>query len=106
MEDVVKEYSVYDLTKMEQVKQRVRELRMAAREASKWAICGANAPNAPKNRMKHEMIEKYGEFAVELGIQSELDTELNMSPQGKLRRKALRDKDEAEKRFLEFSKKK
>jgi len=28
-----------------------------------------------------------------------------MSPQGKLRRKALRDKDEAEKRFLEFSKK-
>jgi len=26
-----------------------------------------------------------------------------MSPQGKLRRKALRDKDEAEKRFLEFS---
>ncbi len=68
MEDVVKEYSVYDLTKMEQVKQRVRDLRMAAREASKWAICGANAPNAPKNRMKHEMVEKYGEFAVELGI--------------------------------------
>lgn len=50
------------------MKQRVRELRLAAREASKWAICGANAPNAAKNRMKHEMVEKYGEFAVELGI--------------------------------------
>ena len=30
-----------------------------------------------------------------------MDTELNMSPEGKLRRKALYQKDEADKRFKE-----
>jgi len=39
--------------------------------------------------MKHPLIEKYGSYAIDLGIQNEMDTELNMSPEGKLRRKAL-----------------
>lgn len=55
--------------------------------------------------MKHAIIERYGEFAINLGIQNEMDTELNMSPEGKLRRKALYQKDEAQKQFEEFSKK-
>ena len=60
---------------------------MAAREASRWAIVGQNAPNAPKKRSKDIMIERYGAFAIVLGINNEMDTELNMSPEGKLRRK-------------------
>lgn len=70
-------------------KAHVAELRMAAREASRWAIVGANAPGAAKSRMKHPVIERYGAFAITLGINNEFDTELNMSPEGKLRRKAL-----------------
>ena len=56
--------------------------------------------------MKDEMVEKYAEYAIDLGIQNEMDTEINMSPEGKMRRKAVRDKDEAEKRFKDFSRKK
>lgn len=55
--------------------------------------------------MKHHLIERYGEFVINLGIQNEMDTELNMSPEGKLRRKALYQKDEANKQFEEFKKK-
>jgi len=55
--------------------------------------------------MKHPLIERYGEYAIDLGIQSEMDTELNMSPEGKLRRKALHQKEVADKYFEEFSKK-
>ena len=54
--------------------------------------------------MKHHLIERYGEFVINLGIQNEMDTELNMSPEGKLRRKALYQKDEANKQFEEFKK--
>ena len=86
---VVDHYSTYDVSKSEAAKEFVGELKMAAREASRWGIVGAGAPNAPKNRMKHPMVEKYGAFAVELGINNEMDTELNMSPEGKLRRKAI-----------------
>ena len=62
---------------------------MAATEASRWAIVGANNPGAPKSRTKHALVEKYGSYAIDLGINNEFDTELNMSPEGKLRRKAL-----------------
>ena len=67
----------------------VSELKTATFECSKWAIVGANAPGAQKNRTKHPMVEKYGSFAIMLGINNEFDTELNMSPEGKMRRKAL-----------------
>jgi hypothetical protein len=36
--------------------------------------------------MKNSTIEKYGAFAIDLGINDEMNTELNMSPEGKLRR--------------------
>ena len=55
--------------------------------------------------MKHPLIERYGEYAIDLGIQNEMDTELNMSPEGMLRRKALHQKEQADKYFEEFSKK-
>ena len=83
----------------------VAELREAAENASRWAILGNNGPGGKKNNMKNSMIEKYGSFAIDLGINNEMDTELNMSPEGKLRRKALIDKDDADKYFEEFTKK-
>ena len=43
---------------------------------------------------------------IDLGINNEFDTELNMSPEGKLRRKALVQKEEADKKMDEFRKKK
>jgi len=55
--------------------------------------------------MRHPIIEKYGSYAIDLGINNEMDTELNMSPEGKLRRNALVAKDEADKRFEDFGKK-
>jgi len=79
---------------------------MAATEASRWAIVGANNPGAPKSRTKHALVEKYGSYAIDLGINNEFDTELNMSPEGKLRRKALVKKEEADKKMDEFRKKK
>jgi hypothetical protein len=89
LQTIVKDYSTYDIQKQEEVKERVVELRMAATEASRWAIVGANNPGAPKSRTKHALVEKYGSYAIDLGINNEFDTELNMSPEGKLRRKAL-----------------
>lgn len=55
--------------------------------------------------MKHPINEIYGSFAIDLGINNEMDTELNMSPEGKLRRKGLEDKVSADKYFEEFTKK-
>ena len=48
---------------------------MAATEASRWAIVGANNPGAPKSRTKHALVEKYGSYAIDLGINNEFDTE-------------------------------
>ena len=58
-----------------------------------------------KTFMKHPLIERYGEYAIDLGIQNEMNTELNMSPEGKIRRQALHQKAQADKYFEEFSKK-
>jgi hypothetical protein len=79
-------------------------MKAASFEASKWAICGPGAPNYPRSHMKHPMVEKYGGFAINLGINNEMNTELNMSPEGKMRRHALVAKDEADKKFEEFGK--
>ena len=57
---------------------------------TKWAVCGSTPGS--KSHMKHPMTELYGSFAINLGINNLLDTELNMSPEGKLRRKGLEDK--------------
>ena len=50
------------------------------------------------------MIELYGTFAITLGINNEMDTELNMSPEGHLRRKKIQDKIEASKKQEQFRK--
>lgn len=106
MADIVRDYSTYDFEKAEQIKEFVAEMRTAAREATRWAIIGANNPGAPKSRLKYPLVEIYGEYAINLGINNADDTELNMSPEGMLRRKALRDKEQAKKHFEEFSAKK
>lgn len=82
----MRSYSSFTFEKSEEIKFHVREMNDASYLASKWAICGPGAPNAPKSHMKHPMIEKYGGFAINLGINNELNTELNMSPEGKMRR--------------------
>jgi len=86
-DEIVNKYSTYDAQKSESAKENIEEMRVAAIEASRWKIVGANNPGAPKSRLKHDMVELYGSFAVMLGINNEMDTELNMSPEGKLRRK-------------------
>lgn len=106
MEDIVKDYSTYDIENAEQIKEFVAEMRTAAREATRWAIVGANNPGAPRSRMRFPLVEIYGEYAIDLGINTADDTELNMSPEGMLRRKALRDKEQAKKHFEEFRAKK
>ena len=55
--------------------------------------------------MKDAIVEKYGSYAIDLGINSEMNTELNMSPEGKLRRNTLVAKEAADKRLEEFGKK-
>lgn len=91
--EIVRDYSSYDFDRAEKIKEFVAELRTAAREATRWAIIGSNNPGAPKSRLKYPLVELYGEYAIDLGIQNAEDTELNMSPEGKLRRKALHDKE-------------
>ena len=103
--DMVRDYSSFNMEKSEQIQAFVTENRLAAFEASKWARIGAAAPNAPKSHMRHPVLEKYGSYAIDHGINNEMDTELNMSPEGKLRRNALVAKEEADKRFEEFGKK-
>lgn len=106
MADIVRDYSSYDFEQQERIKEFVAELRMAAREATRWAIVGINNPAAPKSRLKYPLVEIYGEYAIDLGINNADDTELNMSPEGMQRRKDLRDKEMAKKKFEEFSAKK
>lgn len=77
-------------------------MRVAATDATRWTIVGANNPAAPKSRMKHPMVEKYGAMAIDIGINNEMESELNCSPEGKLRRKALKDQDEANERQRQF----
>ena len=48
----------------------------------------AQATREPK-RMKHPDVERYIDFAVKLGLQDENDVDINMSPEGKLRRSKL-----------------
>lgn len=104
--DIVKDYSSYDVDKADQIKELVAEMRTAAREATRWAIVGANNPGAPRNKMRYPLVEIYGEYAINLGINNVDDTELNMSPEGMLRRKALYEKEQAKKHFEEFRAKK
>lgn len=50
---------------------------------------GAANPANKRSAMRHEVVERYGAYAIDLGLNNEFDTDLNMSPEGKLRRMAL-----------------
>ena len=52
--------------------------------------------------MRHPIVEKYGAYAIDLGIQNTMDTNLNMSAAAALRRAALVAREDADKRFEEF----
>ena len=41
-------------------------------------------------------------MAIDIGINNEMESELNCSPEGKFRRKQLKDQDEAEERQAAF----
>lgn len=79
--DVVKHYSTYSFEKEEEIRLHVEQLKKAATDTSKFRLI-----QQKKSFMKHPMIEKYGAFAINLGIMNEMETDLNMSPEGKLRR--------------------
>ena len=70
-------------------------MRTAAREATRWAIIGSKNPAAPKSKLKQTDVELYGQYAMDLGLQNPEDTELNMSPEGMERRKALKENQDA-----------
>jgi hypothetical protein len=61
--DVVKHYSNYSIEKEEEIKEHIEKLRKAAYEVTRFAILEGS-----KTFMKHPMIEKYGEYAINLGI--------------------------------------
>jgi len=71
---------VYTMEKEEDDQDHIAELRAAAFEAIKWSYLGAGNPANKKKLMRHEAIERYGAFAIDLGLNNEFDTDLNMSP--------------------------
>ena len=103
MHDIIRDYSTFSVEKDEEIKQHVSDLQNASQEISKWAILGNSSQI--QSKMRNALVEKYGAYAIDLGINNEFDTELNMSPEGKLRRKALAQRDLADKKFEDFSKK-
>ena len=45
----------------------------------KWSYLGAGNPMGQKKTMRGELVERYGEFSINLGLNNEMDTDLNMS---------------------------
>ena len=83
-------------------------MKAAAKDVGKWSYGsgdGGGVGAKIKAKMKNAMVEKYGEFAISLGLNNEMDTELNMSPEAKLRRQALYQKEKADEMFENFNKK-
>ena len=77
---IVKDYSSFDAETKEEINDHIEVLRRAAFEATKWSYLGAGNPAAQKKLMRHELVERYGAFAIDLGLNNEFDTDLNMSP--------------------------
>ena len=55
--------------------------------------------------MKQPMLEKYCDLTLKLGLTNEMETPLNMSPEGKNRRQTMYQKEKAEKYLEEFANK-
>ena len=80
-------------------------MRNAAYQAVKWSYLGSGNPANFRKPMRGELVERYGAFSIDLGLNNEFDTDLNMSEAGKIRRKALYQADDAKKAFENFSNK-
>jgi hypothetical protein len=104
LRDVVKEFSNFGPEKEEQIRKQVEDLRQAAVDIGKWSYGSGEGGSKFKAKMKTALVEKYGEFAISLGISNEQDTELNMSPEAKLRRQQMYQREKAEELLEQLSK--
>ena len=89
LKSVIADYSTYAVEQQEADQDHVEELRDAAYQAVKWSYLGSGNPANKKKPMRGELVERYGAFSIDLGLNNEMDTDLNMSEAGKIRRKAL-----------------
>lgn len=63
MLDTVKHYSNYSIEKEEEIRDHIIKLKTAANNVTRYAIIEGS-----KTFMKHHLIERYGEFVINLGI--------------------------------------
>ena len=61
------------------VEDLVEEVRDASYKAVRWSWLGAGNPGKKKKEGRHEDVERYGAFAIDLGLNDEMNTDLNMS---------------------------
>ena len=101
MVDIVNDFSVYDKQKSNKMAVFVDELKFAANQATRWTSTGPENPANPKPYCKSYLVEIYGEYAIDLGINNYEDTELNMSHEAMQRRQALRDAEAKRKKDAE-----
>lgn len=85
MTDIVNYYSSFDKQKSATVASHIDELQDAAQNIGRWIRDEASK----RKREPDFLVECYAEFAIDLGINSLANTELNMSEPAKMRRKAI-----------------
>lgn len=101
MVDIVNYFSVYDNQKSNYMSGFVDELKYAANQATRWTSTGPENPANTKRYSKDYLVEIYGEYAIDLGINSYEETELNMSHEAMQRRQVLRDAEAKKKKDQE-----
>lgn len=80
---VVNEYcSEYTEDKKEAVDDLVTEVYDASYKAVRWSWLGAGNPGKKKKEGRHEDVERYGAFSIDLGLNDAMNTDLNMSVEG------------------------
>ena len=89
--------------KKEEIEDLVCEVRDASYKAVRWSYLGAGNPANRKKEGRHEDVERYGAFAIDLGLNDELNTDLNMSEAGRLRREDLNRKADAKSKFEQYA---
>lgn len=85
MSGIVNYYSSFNKEKSATVASHVDELQDAAQNVGRWIRDEA----AFRKRQQDFLVECYAEFAIDLGINSLENTELNMSDAARMRRKAI-----------------
>lgn len=79
-------YTTFDGEMSEKVQTDVKELKETGAKVTPWTYTGKYYPAAKRNRQRDDLVEVYGEMAINLGINNKLDTELNCSKEGQYRR--------------------